>query len=30
VVIAPLKPGSYTFFDDFHLSHPKGEIIAKE
>lgn len=29
VVIAPLKPGSYTFFDDFHLSHPKGEIIAK-
>ncbi|WP_392558631.1 cupredoxin domain-containing protein [Orbus mooreae] len=30
VVIAPLKPGTYTFFDDFHLSHPKGEIVAKE
>ncbi|GAB1438520.1 cupredoxin domain-containing protein [Providencia sp.] len=29
VVIAPLKPGTYTFFDDFHLSQPKGEIIAK-
>lgn len=29
VVIAPLKPGTYTFFDDFHLSHPKGEIIAR-
>ncbi len=29
VVIAPLKPGTYSFFDDFHLSHPKGEIIAK-
>ncbi|MBD2810912.1 cupredoxin domain-containing protein [Xenorhabdus sp. Vera] len=28
VVIAPLKPGKYTFFDDFHLSHPAGEIIA--
>lgn len=30
VVIAPLKPGRYTFFDDFHLSHPQGEIIASE
>ncbi|WP_193015050.1 cupredoxin domain-containing protein [Proteus sp. FME41] len=30
VVIAPLKPGRYTFFDDFHLSHPQGEIIATE
>ncbi|EPL6454411.1 MULTISPECIES: cupredoxin domain-containing protein [Providencia] len=29
VVIAPLKPGTYTFFDDFHLSSPKGEIVAK-
>ncbi|MGJ7061811.1 cupredoxin domain-containing protein [Morganella morganii] len=29
VVIAPLKPGKYTFFDDFHLSHPAGEIIAE-
>ncbi|ADR52082.1 hypothetical protein CKC_01655 [Candidatus Liberibacter solanacearum CLso-ZC1] len=30
VVIAPLKSGTYTFFDDFHPSHPKGEIIAME
>lgn len=30
VVIAPLKPGRYTFFDDFHLSHPQGKIIASE
>ncbi|MDM3620950.1 cupredoxin domain-containing protein, partial [Proteus mirabilis] len=30
VVIAPLKPGRYTFFDDFHLSHPHGEIVATE
>lgn len=30
VVIAPLKPGRYHFFDDFHLSHPQGEIIATE
>ncbi len=30
VVIAPLKPGRYTFFDDFHLSHPQGEIVATE
>ncbi|WP_274540010.1 MULTISPECIES: cupredoxin domain-containing protein [Xenorhabdus] len=29
VVIAPLKPGKYTFFDDFHLAHPAGEIIAE-
>ncbi|MBA5724357.1 cupredoxin domain-containing protein [Candidatus Liberibacter sp.] len=30
LVIAPLKPGTYTFFDDFHLSHPKGEMISIE
>ncbi|HGJ5868569.1 MULTISPECIES: cupredoxin domain-containing protein [Arsenophonus] len=30
LVIAPLKPGTYTFFDDFHLSFPKGEITAIE
>ncbi|PSU85928.1 cupredoxin domain-containing protein [Photobacterium kishitanii] len=30
VVIAPLRQGTYTFFDDFHLDHPKGKIIAKE
>ncbi|MFP3019649.1 MAG: cupredoxin domain-containing protein [Arsenophonus sp.] len=30
LVIAPLKPGTYTFFDDFHLFSPKGKIIAIE
>ncbi|MGP1939619.1 MAG: cupredoxin domain-containing protein [Arsenophonus sp. ET-DL9-MAG3] len=30
LIIAPLKPGTYTFFDDFHLSSPSGEIIAME
>lgn len=30
VVIAPLRAGSYTFFDDFHLDLPAGKIIAKE
>lgn len=30
VVIAPLKPGSYEFFDDFHLDHPRGTILVKE
>lgn len=29
VVIAPLRPGEYPFFDDFHLDMPKGKIIAK-
>lgn len=29
VVIAPLKPGSYEFFDDFHLDHPRGTILVK-
>jgi hypothetical protein len=29
VVIHPLKPGRYPFFDEFHLDLPKGEIIAK-
>lgn len=28
LVIAPLKPGTYTFFDDFHISSTKGKIIA--
>ncbi len=30
VVIAPLRSGTYTFFDDFHLDQPKGMIIAIE
>ncbi len=30
VVIAPLREGSYVFFDDFHLDLPKGKIIARE
>ncbi|KAF3999015.1 cupredoxin domain-containing protein [Glaciimonas immobilis] len=28
IVIAPLSPGEYKFFDDFHLS-AKGIIVAK-
>lgn len=28
VVIHPLKPGRYPFFDEFHLDLPAGEIIA--
>jgi hypothetical protein len=29
VVIHPLKPGRYPFFDEFHLDLPQGEIVAK-
>ncbi|MDM8350295.1 cupredoxin domain-containing protein [Pseudomonas sp. sp1636] len=29
VVIHPLRPGQYPFFDEFHLELPKGGIIAK-
>jgi len=29
VVIHPLKPGSYTFIDEFHLDMPGFEIIAE-
>ncbi|WP_239374771.1 cupredoxin domain-containing protein [Snodgrassella gandavensis] len=29
VVIAPKKPGTYIFFDDFHLDKPKGQLIVK-
>jgi len=29
VVINPLKPGSYPFFDDFHPDTSKGFIVAK-
>ncbi|HEY7903779.1 MAG TPA: cupredoxin domain-containing protein [Casimicrobiaceae bacterium] len=29
VVINPLKPGEYPFFDDFHPDTSKGRIIAR-
>ena len=29
VVINALKPGTYTFFDEYHMDAPKGKIIAK-
>lgn len=29
VVIHPLKPGRYPFFDEFHMDLPEGEIIAR-
>ncbi len=29
VVIYPLEPGEYKFFDDFHLQTGQGSIIAK-
>ncbi|UVL43505.1 cupredoxin domain-containing protein [Pseudomonas sp. B21-040] len=29
VVIHPLKPGSYPFFDDFNPQLPEGAILAK-
>ncbi len=29
VVINALKPGTYTFFDEYHLDLPKGKIVAK-
>ena len=29
VVIHPLKPGSYPFFDEFHPDTPRGVIVAK-
>lgn len=29
VVINPLKPGSYPFFDEFHPDTSKGTIVAK-
>jgi hypothetical protein len=28
-IFAPLKPGRYAFFDDFHLDGDKGVIVAK-
>jgi len=29
VVIAPLSPGEYKFFDDFHVGTAQGVIVAK-
>lgn len=29
VVIHPLRPGRYPFFDEFHLELPAGGILAK-
>lgn len=29
VVIAPLKPGKYDFFDEFHPDTSKGRIVAR-
>lgn len=29
VVIAPLKPGEYAFFDEFHAATAKGHIVAR-
>jgi hypothetical protein len=29
VVINGLKPGTYVFFDEYHLDAPKGQIVAK-
>lgn len=29
VVIRNLDPGSYEFFDEFHMDQPHGKIIAK-
>lgn len=29
VIVAPMSPGEYTWFDDFHPNTAKGKIIAK-
>jgi hypothetical protein len=29
VVVHPLKPGRYPFFDEFRMDLPEGEIIAR-
>ena len=29
VVIYPLEPGEYPYFDDFHTSGPGGSIVAR-
>lgn len=30
VVIAPLKPGTYDYFDEFHPDTAKGRIVVKK
>ena len=29
VVVNALKPGTYVFFDEYHMDAPKGRIVAK-
>jgi plastocyanin len=29
IVVNALKPGTYTFFDEYHMEAPKGRIVAK-
>lgn len=29
IIIGPLKPGSYSFFGEFHPKTAKGQIVAK-
>jgi hypothetical protein len=29
VIINPLKPGEYPFFDEFHPENSRGKIVAK-
>jgi hypothetical protein len=29
VVIAPMQPGEYKFFDDFHMNTAQGVVVAK-
>lgn len=29
IIIGPLKPGSYSFFGEFHPETAKGQIVAK-
>lgn len=29
LVFAPLKPGAYKFFDEFHAATAQGQIVAK-
>ncbi len=29
IVINALKPGTYTFFDEYHMDAPKGKVVAK-
>ena len=29
IVINALKPGAYSFFDEYHMDAPKGQIVVK-